>query len=114
MVEGSQIDWASHDNKSDETAIEAADFDNAIGVARRFAERDRFTLIVVTADHETGGYAIVGGSLADSTVTGKFVSTGHTATMVPLFAFGPGADRFSGILQNDEIGRRLQALVGTK
>ena len=114
MVEGSQIDWASHDNKSDESAIEAADFDNAIGLARRFAERDRSTLIVVTADHETGGYAIVGGSLADSTVTGKFASTGHTATMVPLFAFGPGAERFSGILQNDEIGRRLQAVVGGK
>lgn len=114
MVEGSQIDWASHDNKSDETAIEVADFDDAIGAVLRFAERDRSTLVVVTADHETGGYAIVGGSLRDSTVTGKFSSTGHTATMVPLFAFGPGAEHFSGILQNDEIGRRLKALLGGK
>lgn len=114
MVEGSQIDWASHDNKSNETALEVADFDDAIGAVLRFAERDGSTLVVVTADHETGGYAIVGGSRADSTVTGKFATTGHTATMVPLFAFGPGSERFSGILENDEVGRRLQALVGAK
>ena len=112
MVEASQIDWASHENKSDETVVEMADFDDAIGVARRFAEKDGSTLVVVTADHETGGYAITGGSLMDSTVTGKFVTGGHSATMVPLFAFGPGAGRFSGILENDEIGRRLMAIVG--
>jgi alkaline phosphatase len=111
MVEGSQIDWASHENKSDETAAEMADFDDAVGIARRFAERDGSTLVVVTADHETGGYAIVGGSLKDSTVTGKFSTGGHTATMVPLFSFGPGSEQFSGILENAEIGKRLQAVV---
>lgn len=111
MVEGSQIDWASHENKSDETASEMADFDDAVGIARRFAERDGSTLVIVTADHETGGYAIVGGSLKDSTVTGKFSTGGHTATMVPLFSFGPGSQQFSGILENAEIGKRLQAVV---
>lgn len=111
MVEGSQIDWESHENKSDETAIEMADFDDAIGIAQHFAELDKSTLVVVTADHETGGFAVVGGSLKDSSVVGKFSTGGHTATMVPLFAYGPGSERFSGILENDEIGRRLQELL---
>jgi alkaline phosphatase len=112
MVEGSQIDWASHDNNSDQTAIEMADFDETIGLVRRFAETDGSTLVVVTADHETGGYALLGGSIQDSTATGKFVTGGHTGTMVPIFAFGPGEKRFSGILENDEVGRRLRQAVG--
>jgi alkaline phosphatase len=107
MVEGSQIDWASHDNDATQTAIEMADFDDAIEEVVRFAKRQGDTLVIVTADHETGGYAIVDGSAGDKTVDGRFATQHHTGTMVPLFAMGPGAERFSGIITVSDVGRVL-------
>lgn len=107
MVEGSQIDWAAHDNKSDQVMIEMADFDDAIGEVVRFAEKDNQTLVIVTADHETGGYALNGGSLAEHKVVGGFTTKNHTAAMVPLFGMGPGAERFTGIQENTMVGRIL-------
>jgi len=86
------------------------DFDDAVGAGLDFAQKNRRTLIVVTADHETGGMAVHGGSVQnmqlDSTA---FTTTGHTAAMVPLFAYGPGSTRFSGIQDNARVG---QALIG--
>lgn len=106
MVEGSQIDWSGHDNDPDGIIAEMIDFDDAVGAGIDFAERDGGTLVIVTADHETGGFAVHAGSIADSTVTGsKFTTDGHTAEMVPLFAYGPGAALFGGILDNTDIGR---------
>ncbi len=107
MVEGSQIDWAAHDNKSDQIMIETADFDDAVGEVVRFAEKDGHTLVIVTADHETGGYALNGGSLAERRVMGAFTTSDHTGAMVPLFAMGPGADRLTGIVDNTTVGRVL-------
>lgn len=110
MVEGSQIDWASHDNNSDQVMIEMADFDDAVGAVRRFAERNPETLVVVTADHETGGYGLVGGSQEEKSVRGKFLTDSHTAAMVPLFAMGPGAERLTGIQSNADVGKKLLML----
>jgi alkaline phosphatase len=106
MVEGSQIDWAGHERDSGGIIAEMADFDEAIGVGMDFAERDGGTLVIVTSDHETGGFAVHAGSVADSTVAESgFTCGGHTAEMVPLFAFGPGSEVFGGILDNTDIGR---------
>jgi len=111
MVEGSQIDWGGHDNNTDYIIQEMIDFDQAIGTAVDFAERNKETLVIVTADHETGGFAINGGDLAKNTVTGKFTTGGHTAVMVPIFAFGPGAEAFSGIMDNTQLYEKMmQAL----
>ncbi len=107
MVEGSQIDWAGHDNNSEQILKEMADFDDAIGVALSFAEKDGNTLVIVTADHETGGYALVGGSVNEKKVDGKFVTKGHTGIMVPVFAFGPGAEAFAGFGDNTLIGKKI-------
>lgn len=107
VVEGSQIDWASHDHKTAQAMVEMADFDDAIDVAAQFAGQDGRTLVIVTADHETGGFSLVGGSLDSKTVTGKFTTGGHTAAMVPLFALGPGSARFGGIQQNSNVGALL-------
>lgn len=111
MVEGSQIDWGGHDNNTDYIVQEMLDFDQAIGIAVDFAERNKETLVIVTADHETGGFSINGGDLAKNTVTGKFTTGGHTAVMVPVFAFGPGAEAFSGIMDNTQLYEKMmQAL----
>lgn len=109
LVEGSQIDWRSHDNALlDEVVAEVSDLDAAIRAAVRFAERRPRTLIVVTADHETGGLAIVE---RDSGLTALYAHGSHSAELVPLFARGPGAERFGGIQGNEAIGRLLLDLV---
>ncbi len=111
MVEGSQIDWGGHDNNTNYIIQEMLDFDQAIGIAVDFAERNKETLVIVTADHETGGFSINGGDLTKNTVTGKFTTGGHTAVMVPVFAFGPGAEAFSGIMDNTELyDKMMQSL----
>jgi alkaline phosphatase len=111
MVEGSQIDWASHDHKTNQIMVEMADFDDAIEEVVAFAGKDRQTLVIVTADHETGGFALAGGSLETKEVTGKFTTTGHSAAMVPLFASGPGSAQFAGIQQNSNVGSILLRLL---
>jgi alkaline phosphatase len=107
MVEGSQIDWFGHSNSSDTLIAETIDFDNAIGKVLDFAERDGETLVIITADHETGGYAIVDGNLAEGRVIGKFNTGSHTGTMIPVFAYGPGAENFSGIYENTAIFHKI-------
>ncbi len=108
MVEGSLIDWAAHANDEPKMLAEMICFDDAIGAALDFAEADGDTLVIVTADHDTGGYTLLGGSLADKKVTkSAWVTGGHTAIMVPVFAYGPGADALGGILDNSAIGQKL-------
>jgi len=102
MIEGSQIDWGGHANNSDYIVTEVLDFDKAVKAALDFAEKDGETLVIITADHETGGYAINKGSTMDSLVT-KFTTDYHTADLIPVFAFGPGAAEFGGIYENTAI-----------
>jgi alkaline phosphatase len=100
MVEGSQIDFAGHAKNIEWLVSEVIDMDNAVAKAYEFAKKDGNTLVVVTADHETGGLTLPGGNLKNRTVVANFGSTGHTATMVPIFSYGPGAANFSGIHEN--------------
>lgn len=111
MVEGSQIDWAGHDNNQQSLMTELNDFCGAIDAALDFAEDDENTLVIVTADHETGGMAITSGKVDGSEITLKFTTTGHTAAMVGVFTKGPGAELFNGIYNNYMIGRKLIKLV---
>jgi len=101
MVEGSMIDWGCHAKDIVYAVNEVLDLDDAIGAAREFAESDGKTLVVVTADHETGGLTLVGGNMEERSLNAGFIQSGsHTAVMVPIFSYGPGAERFSGIHDN--------------
>jgi alkaline phosphatase len=112
MVEGSQIDGAAHEQDPEGIIAEMIDFDEAVGAALDFAQKDHGTLIAVTADHETGGLAVLDGSIKNRQVSSTaFATTGHTAAMVPIFADGPGGSRFSGIQDNARIGRTLIELL---
>ncbi|NJB87482.1 alkaline phosphatase [Lewinella marina] len=111
MVEASQIDWGGHSNNSDYIISEMIEFDRAIGAALNFAQRDGETLIIVTADHETGGYAINNGSVMGQ-IEGAFTSDYHTADLIPVFAYGPGAEQFSGIFENTAIFDKMKLLYG--
>lgn len=103
MIEGSQIDWGGHANELDYVVSEFLDFDKAIGVAVKFVKENPNTLLIVTADHETGGLGITSGDIKTFKPEGGFVTLGHTAAMVPVFAMGVGANQFSGIYENTAI-----------
>lgn len=103
MVEGSQIDWGGHANDIAYVTSEMIDFDNTIGAVLDFAEKDGNTLVIITGDHETGGLTVTGGNMNEGTVEAKFTTGGHTAVMIPVFAYGPGAEHFGGIYENTAI-----------
>jgi len=103
MIEASQIDWAGHDNDPDYIVEEMLDFDRTIGKVLEFAERDGNTLVIITADHETGGIGLNGGDINEGTIEAGFTTGSHTGVMVPVFAYGPGAEDFTGIYENTEI-----------
>jgi alkaline phosphatase len=105
MIEGGLIDWAAHDNLAKELYGEVKEFSEAIEVALAFyKEHPKETLIIVTADHETGGALIFPDGL-------RFKSEDHIGNIVPVFAIGVGAENFSGLYDNTEImGRILKSL----
>ncbi len=114
MVEGSQIDWACHDNNAASCVRQTLLFDQAVKVAIDFALRDGQTLVIVTADHETGGLTILEGSLEGTDAQATWSTTGHSSAPVPVYALGPHAERFAGVYDNTELSKRLAPLLGIR
>lgn len=113
MIEGSQIDWMNHANDGRGVVMETLDFDKAIWEAIQYANKKGNTLVLVTADHESGGLSIESGSNVNKLKYG-FTTNGHTASMIPVFAFGPGSERFYGIYQNTEIYSKMRKALKLK
>lgn len=111
MVEGSQVDWGGHSNEGDYVISELIDFDVAMGVALKFAEANGETLVIVTADHETGGFTLSADNGNYNKIKPTFSTKGHSATMVPIFAKGPGAELFGGIYENTEVYHKMMKLL---
>lgn len=114
MIEGSQLDDYGHFNDIDLLMQETHDFDRTVGAMFRWAAQDGETLVVVTADHETGGLTLVDGDLEQGKIVCKFSTGGHSGTMVPIYAFGPGAERFTGIIDNTDVAKRIRELLNLK
>ena len=112
MVEGSQIDWGGHDNDLGYVIEETLDFDRTVGEVLKFAEKDGHTLVIITADHETGGLSIFDSKPAKGEVHGRFSSGSHSSVMVPVFAYGPGADAFKGIYEDTAVFDKMLAAFG--
>ncbi len=110
MVEHEGTDSASHQNNIPDLNAALTSFDIALGIALDFAAASKDTLVVVTADHETGGMRVT-----ETKQLGRFriewSTTDHTAVAVPVFAFGPGSAGFGGFYDNIDIGKRLMALL---
>ena len=111
MVEGSQIDWAAHDHDAAWETAETLEFEKAVSKVLDFAEKDGHTLVLVTADHETGGLALVGGSQSGHTVESRYLLKEHSANPVAFFVNGPSADRFGGMIDNTTIGKVFRELL---
>ena len=111
MIEGSQIDWGGHAGSTIYVVEDMLDFDQTIGQALEFAAKNKETLVIITADHETGGMAITGGSMEKGIVQAAFPTGDHTAVMVPVFSYGPGAEEFTGIMENTDIHAKMKKLL---
>ena len=120
MAEGSQIDWGGHQNDGAYVVSELIDFDDAIGKALDYAEKDGNTLVLVTSDHETGGFTLSakkkkredGSEYSDYSEVGMtFSNGGHSAALIPVFAYGPGSEAFLGVYENNEIFDRLMKVT---
>lgn len=112
MAEGSQIDWEAHHNNTEGIVAEMLDFDHAINIVLDFAQKNGNTLVIITADHETGGMALTEGSISEGKVTAAFVTEDHTGEMVPVFAFGPKAELFTGVYENRDIFNKMMQSFG--
>ena len=110
MVEGSQIDFGCHANDSAWMVDEVVDFSHAIQIALDYAEEHGNTLVVVTADHETGGLTMPDKQGKYTNVSFCYSTGSHTCLPVMVYAYGPGAEQFTGWMQNTAIkGKILNA-----
>lgn len=107
MIEASQIDWAAHAHDTKYVVEETFDLDRTLGVVLDYATRIGETLVLVTADHETGGMTLVQGDVNKETLTAEYSVSGHTGIAVPIFAFGPASDSFTGFFDNTEIFEKI-------
>ena len=112
MVEGSQIDFACHAHDSVNMVDETVDFSKAVQVALDFAKADGNTLVVVTADHETGGLTMIDPQGHYSNVSFHYSTHSHTCLPVMIYAYGPGAEQFTGWMQNNEVKARILKACG--
>jgi len=111
MVEGARIDKACHGNDFPSAVKELLDFDQAIAEAIKFADEDGNTLVVISADHETGGLVVWDGDPKKGNEEGVYISTWHTATPVPIFAYGPHAQDFMGVQGNEQVAQKILKLL---
>jgi alkaline phosphatase len=117
MIEGSQIDWRCHANDAAGSIRQTLLFDQAVEAAVDFALRDGRTLVVVTADHETGGMTLIGNgneNEKDPELAVHWSTKGHSGTPVGIWALGPGATRFAGVQDNTEIASKIAQLLGIR
>lgn len=111
MIEGSQLDDYGHFNQLDLLMKETLDFDQTVGEVMKWAAKDGETLVVVTADHETGGLTLVNGNKDEERVECCFSTKDHSGAMVPVYAFGPGAENFTGIFENTDVFKKIKKLM---
>ena len=111
MLEGSCIDDWLHGNDIEKAMEELLDFDRTIGAVLQWAAADGHTLVVVTADHNTGSLTLQDGNLEEGRIGVAFGSESHNGIAVPVYAWGPGSDQFSGIRENAEWGQLIASFV---
>lgn len=112
MVEGSQIDFACHNNDSVYLINETVDFSKAVQVALDYAKEKGNTLVVVVADHETGGLTMIDPQGHYSDPCFHFSTPSHTCLPVMVYAYGPGAEQFTGWMQNKDLKGKIMNACG--
>lgn len=110
MIESAIIDGFGHNNDAEGLVTEMKEFNNTLNYLASYVNEHPETLLVVTADHETGG---VGSNYTtyDKPLQVIFSTRGHTGTVVPIFAYGSGAENFAGVMKNTDIPKKIEALI---
>ncbi len=112
MIELEHTDDEGHNNNSEKLQEEVLDFDRTVGKVLDFAEKDKETLVIIMADHETGGASIINGDIKEGKVEMVFSTKNHTGVFVPVLAYGPMAENFCGIYENTEIFKKMMSAFG--
>src|SRR6056297_756380 len=113
VVEGAKIDSYGHANNIGGLVEEALAFDKAVGEAIQFADQNKNTLVIITADHETGGLTLPQGNVASGTIEADFTTEEHTVIFVPLFAYGPQSHTFQGVFENTAVFEKIVKALNT-
>src|SRR6056297_238303 len=113
LVEGAKIDSYGHANNIGGLVEEALAFDKAVGEAIQFADKNENTLVIITADHETGGLTLPQGNVASGTIEADFTTDDHTGIFVPLFAYGPQSHTFQGVFENTAVFEKIVKALNT-
>ena len=111
MIEGSSIDDWQHENRIDLAMEEILDFDRTLGDVLQWAAAEGHTLVVVTADHATGALTLQDGNLEEGRIEVAFGNDSHNGIAVPYYVWGPGSDRFGGILENAGLSRLITSFI---
>lgn len=111
MIEGSRIDDCGHWNDLPKLVNEIGDFDITVGKVLKWAEQDGETLVIILSDHETGGLTITGGDIEEGTIEGKFSNKDHTGILIPVYAYGPQSEQFTGIIENTDIFKKIKDIL---
>ncbi len=108
VVEGSQIDWSCHERDKDNLLHEMNDFGQAVQWVLNYQKDHPKILILLVGLYETGGLNLLKSSRYPQRGYLKFSSSHHTANFCPLFAKGPAAAEFTGLMHLSELGKKLQ------
>lgn len=114
MIESAIIDGYGHNNDSDGMVVEMKEFNRTLQNMIDYVNNNPETLLVVTADHETGGTGVYYNGHKpgnEGPVKLNFSTSGHTGTVVPIFAYGPGAENFAGLMKNTDVPKKIEALM---
>ncbi len=114
MIESAIIDGYGHNNDSDGMIDEMNEFNRTLKVLVNYVNSHPGTLLVVTADHETGGTSVgyKGHNVGEKVpVSLTFSTKGHTGNIVPVFAYGEGADFFGGVMKNTDLPKIIDKLM---
>ncbi len=111
MLESAMIDSGGHSNHSALVVEEMLDFDQTIGELIRYVDAHPGTLMIVTADHETGGISIPQGNVSTGEVELAYHSDDHTGIPVPIFAYGVHSGDFQGVYENTAVFEKIMNLV---
>ena len=111
MVESSLIDEYGHSNDYQKVIDEVLDFDQTVASVLEWAKNNPNTLVIITADHATGGVVLHSGEPTKGLVIGSFSSTNHDGVFVPIFAYGVQAETFRGMYENTEIFDKILKIM---
>ena len=112
FIEGAQIDLGGHDMSMENQLAETIEFDKVAGMALDYAMNNENVLVVVLADHESGGLSLMAGD--GFQYIPNYADDEHSGTMVPIFAYGPGAENFTGMMDNTDVYFKIKSLIDTK